>query len=99
MPAAIDVSTLDDNDIRVDGMLVSFTGVDITNDGTPRTASYLVSAPGGSWDTADNGSYSVTMQVGQVADTDGRFVAAGNLGNIVVNIVEDRIFNDEFETP
>jgi len=81
---AADVSGLDGNDIRVTGpngysQLATFMGVDINSDGTPRVATYRINAPGGSWDFADNGTYSVAMEPNQVSDTSGNSIPAGTL--------------------
>ena len=70
-------------DVEEDGMLLvtgpngfrqaaSFVSVDNPTDGTPRTATYRVTAPGGTWNTADNGNYTISMQAGQVSDTANR---------------------------
>jgi hypothetical protein len=52
------------------------------------TATYRIAAPGGSWDSADNGTYTITMLPEQVADTSGAFVAAGTLGTFVVSVAD-----------
>jgi large repetitive protein len=81
---AIDVSSLDSNDILVTGpnsysQTATFVSVNNTTNGTPRTATYRITAPGGTWDNADNGTYTVQMK-NQVRDTSNNYVAAGNLG-------------------
>ena len=81
---AIDVSDLDNSDIRVTGpnrynQPATFVGADISGDGAPRTATYEISAPGGSWGAADNGEYAVYMQPNQVSDTSENHVPAGAL--------------------
>jgi hypothetical protein len=88
---AIDVSTLDNNDIRVTGpggfnVLATFKSVDINTDGTPRVATYEFTPPGGAWDQGDNGSYTVSMEPGQVTDTGATPVPAGTLGAFTVAI-------------
>ena len=80
--AAVKVSTLDSNDIIVSGpngfsQAAAFVGVDTNTDGTPRTATYQITPPGGTWNTADNGTYTVTMQTNQVSDTSGNYVPSG----------------------
>jgi len=55
-------------------------GVDVNSNGTPRTASYRLTPPGGAWDPADNGTYAVDLESNQVADTSGNFVPAVRLG-------------------
>ncbi len=92
---AIDVSTIDSGDIRVMGpngydVLAPFVALNIGGNGTPRTATYGVTPPGGGpWLPAHNGTYSVFMEPNQVADTEGATVAAGMLGTfeIVVPVV------------
>ncbi|WP_170575903.1 right-handed parallel beta-helix repeat-containing protein, partial [Ruegeria atlantica] len=72
---AIDVSSIDIGDITVTGPAgpLSVTGVslDINSDGTPRAATYTIAAPGGSWDLADNGAYTVALLADEVFDTGG----------------------------
>ncbi|MEG4322090.1 hypothetical protein QUB64_21765, partial [Microcoleus sp. Aus8_D2] len=88
---AINVSTLDSKNILVAGpdgktqqaTLVSFTPV---GNGTPRTTTYSFVPPDGTWDTADNGTYTVQLQPQQVSDTVGNFDVAGNLGTFTVDI-------------
>ncbi|WP_432256753.1 choice-of-anchor Q domain-containing protein [Limimaricola sp. AA108-03] len=72
---AIDVSSIGAGDIQVSGpgslLVVSGVEVDHDSDGTPRSVDYIVNAPGGSWDAADNGFYSVTLNALEVHDTSG----------------------------
>ncbi|HEX5491462.1 MAG TPA: hypothetical protein VFX07_09405 [Candidatus Udaeobacter sp.] len=88
---AIDVGTLDNNDVRVSGpggfnVAAAFVSVDVNTNGTPRIATYSIAAPGGSWDFADNGTYNVVMQAFQVFDGVGHSVAAGNIGSFTVMV-------------
>jgi hypothetical protein len=87
---AVSVSTLDGNDIRVTGpngfsQLAQLVSVNAATDGKVRTARYRITPPGGSWDSADDGVYTVSMQANQVSDPRGNFVAAGVLGTFNVN--------------
>ncbi|MFN3409102.1 MAG: InlB B-repeat-containing protein [Limisphaerales bacterium] len=92
---AINVATLDGNDLRVTGpngydQLAQLVAVNNPGNGTPRVATYgLTPAAGGFWSPADNGTYTVFMRSNQVADTEGAFVAAGPLGqfNVAVPLV------------
>jgi len=99
---AIRLSTLDSNDLRVTGpngyeQLAAFDYVDIGGDGTPRTGYYHVDAPGGAWDSADNGAYTVLMEPNQVSDTSNVPVAAGVLGTFEIKLtVVARPPNDDF---
>jgi hypothetical protein len=88
---AIDVSTIGNGDIRVTGpdgfdLNASFVNVDINTSGTPRTATYAITPPGGSWDVPDMGTYSINMRSIEVADIDGNFVPAGAIGSFVVDL-------------
>src|SRR5439155_25242161 len=82
---AVNVASLGTGDVRVTGPngftdLPEFLGVDLNIDGTPRTATYRLTPPGGFWDFADTGSYAVALEPNQVADTAGAFVPAAPLG-------------------
>lgn len=61
-------------------------GVDLPENGSPLAASYSIAAPGGSWDAADNGQYTVTLQDGAVEDTLGNVTPETVLGSFTVNI-------------
>ncbi|GAB4136902.1 MAG: hypothetical protein Fur0046_10690 [Cyanobacteria bacterium J069] len=63
--------------------LVGFTPV---GNGTSRTVTYQITAPGGTWDANDNGSYQVILQAGQVFDTSGNAAPAATLGSFNVNV-------------
>src|SRR5258705_3049860 len=57
--------------------------------GTSRITNYSITPPGGCWDAADNGTYSIVMQPNQVRDVDGNFVASGPVGSF--NVLVPRI--------
>ena len=87
---AVDVSSLDSSDIRVTGpnnfsQLVAFLSATPGGNGTPRTATYQINAPGDSWDAADNGTYTLQLAESQVLDTSGNAATAVNLGNFNVS--------------
>jgi hypothetical protein len=89
---AIDVSTLDGNDILVTGtngysQLAQLISVDVPSDGTPRTATYAINPPSGPfWTDADSGIYSVFMQTNQVLDTEEVAVPAAQLGQFTASV-------------
>jgi hypothetical protein len=88
---AIDVSTLGNSNILVTGPngfaeFATFVSVDMNSNGTPRTATYSITPPGGTWSLADNGVYAIVMQANQVMDLDGNSVAAGNIGAFQVSL-------------
>ncbi|MEL6814875.1 MAG: DUF4347 domain-containing protein, partial [Cyanobacteria bacterium J06598_3] len=89
--SAVDVSSLDGSDIRVTGpngfsQAASLVSVNQNGDGTPRTATYRITPPGGDWAQADNGTYSVALVANQVADTEGNTVSAAALGSFTVTV-------------
>jgi len=43
----------------------------LTNIGVTKVVTYSVPAPGGYWDSTDNGAYTITVQPNQVKDTSG----------------------------
>jgi glucose/arabinose dehydrogenase len=88
---SVNVSTIDNNDVLVTGVngfsqLATRVNVSVSTDGSPRTATYRLTAPGGTWDTTDNGTYTVALRTGQVADTSGNTAAAATLGTFQVAI-------------
>ena len=87
--AGIAYQTIDGNDVLVTGPNgYSQLGVlaNLAYSGTSWTATYYVSAPGGTWDASENGTYAVSMRPSQVSDTSGNFVAAGALGTFQVAV-------------
>lgn len=89
---AIDVFSLDSNDLTVvgpNGFNQTATLVNVVNgttNGTLRTATYQITAPGADWDIADNGLYEIFLEAGQVSDTSGNFAFDGSLGTFTVDI-------------
>jgi len=89
---AVDVSSIDNSDVRVTGpngysRAAQLVSVDTPTDGTPRVATYSVAPPaGGSWTSGDNGAYTVWLQTNQVSDTENAWVAAGQLGQFSVDV-------------
>ncbi len=89
---AIDVASLDGNDIVVTGTngysrAAQLVSVNVASNGTPRVATYSVTPPSGAfWMESDGGTYSVWMQTNQVRDTEGGAVPAGRLGQFNVNV-------------
>jgi hypothetical protein len=82
---AVSAASLDNADLRVTGpggydRPAAFVGVDVAGDGTPRTATYRVDPPAGTWQLTDNGEYTVRLQSNQVSDIRGAYVAGGVLG-------------------
>jgi len=88
---AIKATTIGNSDVQVTGpngfnVSALYAGINITGDGTPRVVTYRITPPGGTWDLADNGTYTISMAANQVADTANNYVAAGVLGTFTVAI-------------
>jgi hypothetical protein len=88
---AIDSTRLDGSDIRVTGpggfnQLATLVGVAPSGNGTPRTATCQITAPGGAWDTLDNGIYTIAVEANQVFDTAGNPASATSLGSFLVSL-------------
>jgi hypothetical protein len=90
---AINVASLDGNDVTVTGpgftQNATFVSATPTGNGTPRTATYRITPPGGSWNDADNGTYTIVLNPNQVFDTAGNAAASNSsLATFTVDIVE-----------
>ncbi|HEY6227087.1 MAG TPA: hypothetical protein VI282_08200, partial [Verrucomicrobiae bacterium] len=90
---AVSVATLSDGDLYVLGPngfsnIVQFAGVDITTDGTPRTATYTLNAPVDVWSSTNNGTYEVFLAAGEVTDTSNNAIEEMLLGSFTVAISE-----------
>jgi hypothetical protein len=55
-------------------------------DGLGVTAQYRVPAAGGTWDAADNGTYTLSVRANEVKDVAGNAAAAGTLGSFAVTV-------------
>jgi subtilisin-like proprotein convertase family protein len=88
---ALAVGSLGNDDIRVSGpngydAPATFVSVDVNTDGTPRTATYQITPPGGSWDAGDNGIYTVSLMPGAVIDAAGNEALAIDVDFFSVNV-------------
>jgi hypothetical protein len=94
---ALDANSLDNSDLRITGLggfnqLATFISVtDPPAIGGMRTAIYRITAPGGTFDPADDGTYTVSLQSGQVRDTSNNPVAGGTIAmfNVAVPLPGD----------
>ncbi|UBF23954.1 FG-GAP-like repeat-containing protein [Kovacikia minuta CCNUW1] len=83
---AIDISSLSTGDVQVTGpngfsQVATLIEVNTNTDGTPRTATYQIAAPGTTWNSYDNGLYTLTLAAGQIWDVAGNLIAAGRIGS------------------
>lgn len=88
----IDMSSVGAGDVRVTGpngynQVAQLVSVSATSNGSPRSATYAVTPPGGgAWTILHNGTYTVLMESGQVKDVEGAFVSAGTLGQFSISV-------------
>ena len=100
----IDWTTIDANDITItrtqngvpiDLVLAPSTlaapnpTVNLQTNGTPRIGTYTFLAPGGFWESNDNGIYVIKLNDAQIADVGGAKNAAVNLGMISIDLPTD----------
>jgi hypothetical protein len=88
---SVSVPSLGTGDVRATGpggfnALATLVSVSSSKNGTPRTATYRLTPPGGSWSAGDNGVYTLALQSAQVTDNSGNPAAARTLGSFTVNI-------------
>ncbi|MEX0268148.1 NPCBM/NEW2 domain-containing protein [Leptolyngbyaceae cyanobacterium UHCC 1019] len=89
---AVDVSTINNTDIRVTGpngftQLAQRVNVTPNANGQALTATYQIAAPDGIWNWNDNGTYTATLLAGEVRDTLGNASATNTqLGTFQVAI-------------
>lgn len=95
---AIGIASLGTGDITISGpsftATPTFVSVDVNFNGNLRNATYTFTPPGGSWDLADNGTYTVSIAGSQVIDTSNNAVAPANLGTFSVSISSTDNDND-----
>lgn len=88
---AIDASTLHDANILVMGpngysQTATFVTADNPGNGSPRTVTYEIRPPNDEWTAADNGTYVLFLQSGQVADIAGNVAPAASLGTFNISV-------------
>jgi hypothetical protein len=84
-------NTFDGSDIVVtgpNGFSQAATFVSTSGSGTQIDATYRITAPGGTLDAADNGTYTATLVAGQVGDVDGNTAPANSPGTFAFNFVD-----------
>ncbi|NML24689.1 DUF4347 domain-containing protein, partial [Zoogloea dura] len=79
--SGLDAASFDSNDITVTGPnSYSSTAAYVSRSGN--TVTYRITPPGGTWDGADAGTYTIALAASQVRDTAGNYVAASaNIGS------------------
>ena len=91
--SGVDLASLDDTDVTVtapNGSTYGATLVSVDSSNTVRpVATYSVDSPAGVLGAKDNGTWSVAVNAGDVADTNGTVIAAGEIGTFDVAIAHD----------
>ncbi len=98
---ALNAATFDSHDLRITGpggfdvpaSLVAVGAAPAV--GGERVVTYSFAPPGGSWDVADRGAYTVSLQSNQVRDSSGNAMPAGALGvfDVVIPLPGDATGN------
>ena len=91
---AVNYTSIGNGDISVSGpggfsATPTFIAVDLSSNGTPRIATYVFTPPGGIWDSADNGTYTISLVGSQVLDTSNNPANAATLGTFSVSVSND----------
>lgn len=92
-PGLIDVATVGTGDVLVTAdswsngpfsEVATFVSLSAAGNGTPRTATYEINSPNTTWELGDVGTYTVTLQAGEVSDVYGNAVSETVLGTFEV---------------
>ena len=91
---ALSAGTFDNADITVtgpNGFSENATFVQVQTPGiTQVDVRYRITAPGGTLDSADDGTYTVSVNAGQVGDASGNTVAPGAVGSFTLDLASAR---------
>ena len=87
----VDFSSIDNGDLKAigpDGSVrkAYIVGADATDDSPNFVMNFKIAAPGGAWDAADNGTWTIRVLSNHVADTDGNAMRGRILATFEVNI-------------
>jgi len=87
-------SSIGNSDVSIcnGGSCAVVTGTTWSGNSSSGTATYTITPPGGSWDAADNGTYTIAIVANEVADSQPDYVAANaNAGSFIVSIVDPTV--------
>ena len=87
----VDASTFGSNNIQVTGpngfsQLATYVSTNLPGNGTPRTVTYSLMPPGGTWSTSGNGTYTATLGIFQIRDLASNYTQGSALCTIAVTI-------------
>jgi hypothetical protein len=100
----VNVGSIGNGDVRVTGpggfsQQAGFVKVNGAPSGSvSRIATYRVSAPGGTWDSPDNGTYTISLNAYEVTDTLGNAAPAGQVGTFVAALQRKVLYNATMAT-
>ncbi|MBX7104674.1 MAG: right-handed parallel beta-helix repeat-containing protein [Gemmataceae bacterium] len=91
--SAINVGTIAASNIEITApdnskLAVTAASASPNSNGSPITATYTFTPPGGAWSAKAYGTYTVSILANQVSDTGASFVPAGTLGTFKVAIAQ-----------
>ena len=101
---AVNPATLDNFNFRVTcaainyNELARFVSAEPDTAHPSITARYEVLAPGGRWDAADNGTYTVSLEDGQIGDISGNTAPGETLDTFEINLGENPTYKYDFGT-
>lgn len=104
-PSGVNAATVDGGDVVVTGpngfsQPMQLVRAKAQQQGTRVLAMYRLPAPGGKFDSAENGVYTATLQAGAVTSTDNTTTTAGGtLTRFVVNVKAPRVRGAARELP
>jgi hypothetical protein len=87
--AKVPSNTLSNDDVVVHGPNGFTANASVVSTGSAsvsRTVTYSFTAPGGKFDGADSGAYTVTLNQDAVGDTVGNFAPGGTIGSFAVDV-------------
>jgi len=90
---ALNASSIDSNDIQVTNVFNGFVqtatlvGSPVVN-GTSYTATYQLTAPRGTWNASNNGTYRLWLNANQISDATGKFALPNTIGSFQINITD-----------
>jgi hypothetical protein len=67
-------------------LFAALSNISYSSDRTQATVTYRIDAPGGSWDSTENGTYSVALRANEVRDRAGAYTSAQTLGTFDIAV-------------
>jgi len=90
----LESSSIGNSDVSVcnGGSCAVVTGTTWNGDSSSGTATYTITPPGGSWDAADNGTFTIAILATEVSDSLSTYVAAdASAGSFTVSVTDPTV--------